>query len=365
MRAKPVRVVLAIYPSDAEQAKRARRALAEMHRSCLIESAEDQPTEFCRAFAPLRLEGESMLVVETAGAKVESVVKTIRSAGTPAIFVVRPDLGAGNRWSGRIDRKATSPSSATRSAILARLDEKERELNVARADLLEATRLDHALTPAAEWILDNSYLIHTQITEVNRHLPHDRKRRNNKRRESGIQGLAQGLLASTDYVLTGNNIRDALSQSQAQQPLSIAELWSFPLFLRVALIEALSHLATQVSEAQQLRELAYLWANRLAASARMGGEVFDRILHLLESQPVANQPYFITALAEQLQDEEIALAPVQRWIEERFHQPLLELVREQHTREAVEVVSTANAFGSLRTLARLEFPEIFEQVSLV
>jgi len=97
----------------------------------------------------------------------------------------------------------------------------------------------------------------------------------------------------------------------------------------------------------------------------MGGEVFDRILHLLESQPVANQPYFITALAEQLQDEEIALAPVQRWIEERFHQPLLELVREQHTREAVEVVSTANAFGSLRTLARLEFPEIFEQVSLV
>jgi len=47
------------------------------------------------------------------------------------------------------------------------------KLNDARADLMEAARLDHALTPAAEWILDNSYLIHTQITEVNRHLPRD------------------------------------------------------------------------------------------------------------------------------------------------------------------------------------------------
>ena len=38
---------------------------------------------------------------------------------------------------------------------------------------MQATRLEHALSPAAEWILDNTYLIQTQINEVERHLPRD------------------------------------------------------------------------------------------------------------------------------------------------------------------------------------------------
>src|SRR5262249_43952287 len=80
---------------------------------------------------------------------------------------------------------------------------------------------------------------------------------------------------------------------------------------------------------------------------------------------IALEPYFLTCLAEQLQDEEDALAPLQHWIEERLGKPLTEIVRTQHTEEAAQSVSTANAFGSLRALSRIEFARIFESVSLV
>ena len=45
--------------------------------------------------------------------------------------------------------------------------------------------------------------------------------------------------------------------------------------------------------------------------------------------------------------------------------PLPEVVRGEHNREAAERVSIANAFGSLRALARLDFTKIFEATSLV
>ena len=165
--------------------------------------------------------------------------------------------------------------------------------------------------------------------------------------------------------MNANNIREALREFQVKTPLTIAELWAFPLFLRIALVEALTRIATHVSNAQQLREAAYLWANRLANAARLGSQVFQKTLQSLEPEPVARDPYFVTALAEQLQDEESALGPVQHWIEERFGVSLIELVRRQHTGEAAEVISTANAFGSLRALSQIDFTKIFEEVSLV
>ena len=57
--------------------------------------------------------------------------------------------------------------------ILARLKRAQKILEAARQDLLEASRLHHPLTAAAEWIIDNPYLIRTQVNEVRRHLPRD------------------------------------------------------------------------------------------------------------------------------------------------------------------------------------------------
>ena len=53
------------------------------------------------------------------------------------------------------------------------------------------------------------------------------------------------------------------------------------------------------------------------------------------------------------------------WIQEHFTTPITELVRSEHTHEAAQLVSVANAFGSLRALSRIDFTKIFEAVSPV
>jgi cyclic beta-1,2-glucan synthetase len=373
MLTRPLRIVLAFYPSGDEPAERALKSLQRLAKVCVVraDATKDIPDSYLR-YAKLRLEGESLLVAEAEPGKVEDLVTAIRLAGSPAIFVVRPDFDDEWRF---VDSTEGNPRQAdstplTRRAILNRLRQDSAALSRACTDLSEAARLEHTLSPAAEWILDNSYLIHTQITEVERNFPRDYSAwspRSNGHR--GLTNIAQELVAKTDHSITEAGIRDCLTEYQASHPLAIAELWAFPLFLRIALIEALTRLAVRVSEGQQLRESAYLWANRLATSARGGhaddNGAFEKLLQDLEAEPIARQPHFVTALAEQLQDEEMALGPAQHWIESRFGESLIEVVRAQHTREAAETVSTSNAFGSLRTLGRLDYTKIFEDVSLV
>ena len=89
------------------------------------------------------------------------------------------------------------------------------------------------------------------------------------------------------------------------------------------------------------------------------------MLARLETEPFALEPCFVTSLAERLQDQENALGPVKHWIEDRGKMPLTDLLRSEHSDEASERISTANAFGSLRAISRIDFAEIFETVSLV
>lgn len=360
MKATPVRIVLAFYSADEGPPDKLWKSLNGVARVCAVRPGASVPAS-CSRYAPLRLEGEVLVVAETRSAHVESVVKVLQLSGSPAIFAINPDPGVA---ADAVIEPHRGP--LTRRSMLARLRKYKLTVDAARQDLVQATRLDHALSPAAAWILDNTYLIRTQINEVERHLPRDYSAWAHAPNGHGdVQAVAQGLVTRADYVVTDASIKECLEEAQANSAFTIAELWAFPLFLRMALVEELTELARRINLSQQLRESAYLWANRLATSARAEGSAFETMLGHLETEPIAQQPHFVTALAERLQDEELALGPAQQWIEQRFGKSLTDVVRAQHTREASETVSTSNAFGSLRALARLDFKVLFEEVSLV
>ncbi len=309
--------------------------------------------------------------------EIESIVKELRNAGEPSLFILAehiqdaretpPPLVAmsiaemARRSAGR---RTLAP--LLKSRILERVRGCESRLESVRQSLSESARLDHTLTVSSEWLLDNAYLIRTNLAEVRRSLPRSHVRVHG--RQYGylfVSELADELVRYSGHALDENNIAEALTEYQRWIPLSFAELWSFPLLLRLSLIESLASLVERVDRAQQLRETAYFWANRLATSARRDPETLERTLHLLEAESFAAEPYFATCLIEQLQDEDRALPPTQQWIEGRLGKPLAEVVRSEHNLEAAERVSIANAFGSLRTLARLDFTKTFEATSLV
>jgi len=363
----PARHVLAIYSGQGDEPERAFRALRKIQRrglSLLGREGNRAGGGDEGRFAELCFEGESIILARAEAGRVQSIVKQLRLTGSPAVFVLREGIeftavSAGARWK----------PEAGRTPILERLREHRTLLEASHDDLLEATRLDHALTAAAEWILDNAYLIRTQIAEVRRQIPREAPRvfpsAAPDSRHPRLYAIAHELVTRCELSVNRDNIVAHLHASQREGPLSVADLWFFPLLLRVALIEELTQLIIQVNRAQELREAAYLWANRLATAARRAPAELDHILLLMRDAPYALQPCYLSALAEQLQDEDSCHAPLQRWIEERLNTTLADLVRNEHSREANERISTANAFGSLRVLARIDFTEIFEATSAV
>src|SRR5437764_303523 len=68
---------------------------------------------------------------------------------------------------------------------------------------------------------------------------------------SHLYTLAKDLITASDGCLSEENISDSLREAPS---LTMADLWLFPLILRMALIETLAELAVRVSQAQQLRE---------------------------------------------------------------------------------------------------------------
>ena len=210
MKAKPVRIVLAFYSADEGPPDDAWKSLKRLARPCVIRHDSDDIPASCRRYAPLRLEGEAMLVAEMHPSRVERVVGILQLAGSPAIFVVRPNFGVSAEFKGE---SSTGASSLTRRAILDKLGRYRKGLETARHDLVQATRLDHALSPAAEWILDNTYLIHTQLNEVQRHLPRDYSQWAHAGNGHGdISVVAHGLVSKADYVVTEAGIRTCLKE---------------------------------------------------------------------------------------------------------------------------------------------------------
>lgn len=359
MKDSPRRIVLAIYPTSED--------VPEGTLSVLRAAVQGETSQFgpkndvnprggtAHRYSALRLEGEVFLTAEASPQEVESALQRLLSAGSPAVFVLPLEASAA---------PATSRKSPldVKLSFLARLREDEAVMESAGRDLAEAVRLGHALTAAAEWFLDNSYLIRAQIAEVRRNLPSSRSL-SSVALLPGYE-LAKQLVSVSANVLSESGISDWLRKCQTTRQL-IAELWLFPLLLRLALLEALKDLAGRVIRTQQMREAAYFWANRLAAGARRGPEIFTAILKRMEDESISAEPYFAMSLLEQLHDQEDALAPIQSWIEERLKIPVTDLVRNEHTQEAAERILTANAFGSLRLLPRIDFTKVFEAVSLV
>src|SRR5205807_8581526 len=120
----------------------------------------------------------------------------------------------------------------------------ESALECARQELLEAVQLEHSLSPSAEWLLDNAHLVRTQITEIRRHLPRRRRPKSFQADQyTEIRDLTVSLLKENDHSVQAGELLTALHALQQTRPLSIAELWSVPLMLRLSLVEALAALA--------------------------------------------------------------------------------------------------------------------------
>jgi len=239
------------------------------------------------------------------------------------------------------------------------------------SDLGDSVHLEQNLSPVAEWILDNEYLIESHGRDIVINLPKNYYRELPKLSEDPdrdyprVYSLAKVLIAHTDARLDREKLVAFLKAYQEVECLTIGELWALPLMLRLALIQQIELLARQAWQEQQDRELADLWANRLLAILRRNPDQLFALLADLAEQHSQPSPYFATQLSGHLYDEDAALVPVQSWLERSLRKPLTGLHAEEQSRQAVSQVCIGNAITSLRQLSLLDWREIFEELSHV
>jgi cyclic beta-1,2-glucan synthetase len=265
-------------------------------------------------------------------------------------------------------------SSRHAEKLLARLAENEQILIEARGLSLRAIKQERRITPAAEWLLDNFYLIEEQIRTARRHLPKGYSRELPRLATGPSAGLprvydiALETISHGDGRLDPESLRRFLASYQTAATLRLGELWAIPIMLRLALIENLRRIAGRVAAARADRDTAHDWADKMTEIAETDPNgLIIVIADMARSDPPMSSA-FVAELSRRLQGTSPALAMPLTWIEQRLSQTGLtisELVQTESQQQAADQVSISNSIGSLRLLGAVNWRDFVERLSVV
>ncbi len=253
------------------------------------------------------------------------------------------------------------------------------ELNIVYRKLASAAQAKKAISPAAEWFVDNFYIVEDQIRQIRLDLPPHYYRELPKLKGGELKDLprvytiALAFIAHTDSRIDSDTLRRFLLSFQSEIPLSIGELWAVAITLRIALVDHLLPLAQRIHNGRVQREEADKLCDRilaLVASTGIEGSP-ERIVDLLSSslnRPEAFDRAFIVQLLQRLRDQDPKLLPVMDWLNNQLAtlgtSPNA-LIQLDHNRLAAAQVTVGNIITSMRLLSQMDWRQFVESVSLV
>ncbi|MDP2056111.1 MAG: carbohydrate-binding protein, partial [Acidobacteriota bacterium] len=220
------------------------------------------------------------------------------------------------------------------------------------------------VTPAAEWFLDNYHLISAEIVEIRQHLPRRFYRQlpalatREKAGEARIYAIAVELLRHSDSRLDVPQLTQFLNSYQRVAPLTLGELWAWPLMLKLALVENLRRLVAEVSAARTARRAADGHVARIDAGA---AEAEVQI-------PLDAHDAYLVQMLHRAREYDARRSPLRAALEAHLiarGTVAEEIVRIEHQRQATSQASVANAITSLRLCATIDWRQYVEAVSLV
>ena len=217
-------------------------------------------------------------------------------------------------------------------------DNEQTILSVYRATS-EATASGEAITPAAQWLLDNHFLVEETVRQIKRDLPKRfYKELPLAELPSGVRVprtllIAWAYVAHTDSTVTKEMLAAITEGYQSVEPLKIGELWALPSLLRFVLVENLRRIAVRVERARRLRRSANEVADLLAA-----GRAEARLEGLADYAVHARDTSFATQLLHRLRDGSRSAGAALQWLEGEL---------ERHGTDAEDVHSRVGASAGL------------------
>src|SRR5215204_5123584 len=261
-----------------------------------------------------------------------------------------------------------------RAQLLPRLEDNGRKLEAAYKALVNALREGRAISPAAEWLVDNYHIVEEQLREIRQDLPTSYYHELPKLASGELEGypriyaVALALIVHTDSRLDTNTLQRFITAYQTVAPLSIGELWAVAITLRLALVENLRRLAITIARARAHRDEADKLADKLLELASLQpANVMSFLNERLGKREELRQP-FLVQLVQRLREQHPSVMPVMDWIEKQVAgqgTTVEQIIHLEHQRQAAAQVTVGNIITSMRLLSTLDWNDFFEKVSLI
>src|SRR6266478_1270718 len=263
----------------------------------------------------------------------------------------------------RLEQHAESLAAAQRVTatprkgrpLLPRVLDNGRVLLESYRAIAQAIREERAITPAAEWLVDNYHIVDEQLREIRDDLPPGFYWQLPKLAEGHLQGyprvygLAWAFVAHTDSHLDPETLRRFVRAYQRIQPLTIGEPWAVAITLRVVLVENLRRLAEAIVRGRAACQEADALADDILG---LGGQPVKRVamaLQAFEHAPLVTA--FAVQLVQRLRDQDPTVTPALLWLDGRLADQGTtpdDIVRVEHQRQAAMNVTVRNVIMSMR-----------------
>ncbi len=164
---------------------------------------------------------------------------------------------------GRVDLPEFQPFD-----FFARHRENEKEILRVYRSAAADVEAGETITPAAEWLLDNHYIVEEAIQEVRRDFPMKFYRQLETMTVDGMVmprtlALAWLYVAHTHSTVTYKGLMALVDGFQSSGTLKIGELWALPSLVRYVLVENLRRISSRVEKSRQTRRKANQAADEL------------------------------------------------------------------------------------------------------
>src|ERR1700736_2454603 len=256
--------------------------------------------------------------------------------------------------------------------LLPRVLENGRVLLDCYRAIARAIQGEQTITPAAEWLVDNFYIVEEQLREIRDDLPPGFYRKLPKLASGHLEGyprvfgVAWAFVAHTDSRFEPELLRRLVNAYQRLQPLTSGELWAVAITLRVVLVENLRRLAEIMVHSRRARDEADALADSLLGTGGRDPIAPAAALRQFENKPLDRA--FAVQLVQRLRDLDPKVGPILLWLDERLDAQGTtadEIVRAEHQDQTAMTVTVRNVITSMRLTSAFDWHEFFESVSLV
>ncbi len=230
------------------------------------------------------------------------------------------------------------------------------------------------ITPAADWLLDNYYLIEEQIQLSRRHLPKGYSRELPRLLNTSSAGLPRvydiviELIKHVDAQIDAEPLRAFIAAYQMVSNLKLGELWAIPIMLRLGLIENLQRVTQALTLARKHRDLADLWVDRLQSMAEKNPSHLVIVVADMAKSELPLSSSFVAEFCQRLSRQSPVLHLARGWLEQRLLEQGLsieQLVHLESQNQAADQVSVSHSIASLRFLSAMDWKEFVQSLSLV